>query len=199
MRKLIPFSSILIISISFLATPIIWTYFLCQFHLILRSAKVKPTVTNMLLGKPVEGHLYLGRIPLSEVPEGEAEAAQWLRDLYIKKDKMMESFLHTGDFFAESGVDRVEPFLLPRRYYSLVNMATWAVIVIVPVFYYLTRLITSGSTLYISVGISIILFFFFMLYKLIELTKISKGSSYGKTTPTTPVKDEIQNTNCKQD
>ncbi|XP_046665471.1 1-acyl-sn-glycerol-3-phosphate acyltransferase gamma-like [Homalodisca vitripennis] len=163
------------------------------------SAKVKPTVTNMLLGKPVEGHLYLGRIPLSEVPEGEAEAAQWLRDLYIKKDKMMESFLHTGDFFAESGVDRVEPFLLPRRYYSLVNMATWAVIVIVPVFYYLTRLITSGSTLYISVGISIILFFFFMLYKLIELTKISKGSSYGKTTPTTPVKDEIQNTNCKQD
>jgi len=165
------------------------------------NAKEQPTVTNMLLGKPLEGHLYLHRIPLSQVPDDEEGAAQWLRDLYIKKDKMMESFLHTGDFFTESGVTKVEAFLLPRRYFSLLNMVIWAVVTLVPVFYYLTRLITSGSSLYISIGIAIILFFFFLLYKLIELTKISKGSSYGKTatTPTTPVKEDASLKDCKQE
>jgi len=163
------------------------------------DAKVQPTVTNMLLGKPLEGHMLLRRIPIDQVPDDEEEAAEWLRQLYVEKDKMMESFLHTGDFFTESGVKRVEPFLLPRRYYSLFNMVTWAIVAIVPVFYYLTCLLMSGSSVYIGIGIGIILFFFFMLYKLIELTKISKGSSYGKTTPTTPVKEEIDFANSRKD
>ncbi|XP_054262888.1 1-acyl-sn-glycerol-3-phosphate acyltransferase gamma-like [Macrosteles quadrilineatus] len=161
------------------------------------NTKVAPTVTNMLLGKPLEGHLLLRRIPIEQVPDGEEAAAEWLRDLYVEKDKMMESFLHTGDFFTESGVARVEPFLLPRRYYSLVNMVVWAVVALVPVFYYIACLLMSGSSLYISIGIGIILFFFFMLYKLIEMTKISKGSSYGKTTPTTPTQEDIGCTEFK--
>lgn len=46
---------------------------------------MKPTVTNLLLGKAVEGHLFMQRIPMDEVPEDEEAAAQWLRDLYLKK------------------------------------------------------------------------------------------------------------------
>lgn len=70
----------------------------------------------------------------------------------------MESFFKTGDFFAESGVQRREPMKMPRRYFSLINIIVWSIVVLVPVFYYLTRLITSGSTLYISIGILIISF-----------------------------------------
>ncbi|KAL1131981.1 hypothetical protein AAG570_011592 [Ranatra chinensis] len=150
--------------------------------------KVEPTVMNLLLGRTVEGHLYFERIPVDSIPEDEEEASLWLRELYNKKDRMMESFLTTGDWFATSGVKREESFRIPRRPYSLINMTCWAMVTLVPIVYCLTCLLTSGSTLYISIGLFIISIFFFMLYKLIEQTKISKGSSYGKTTPTTPIK-----------
>lgn len=80
-----------------------------------------------------------------------------LNCLVLFKDAMMESFFKTGDFFTESGVARVEPFVLPRRYYSLMNTIGWSIVSHVPVFYYLRRLLMSGSSLYISIGISIIL------------------------------------------
>lgn len=70
---------------------------------------------------------------------------------------MMESFLRTGDWFSESGVQRVDTFTLPRRYYSLINMVGWALVILIPMIYYLTKLITSGSTLYVSIGITVIL------------------------------------------
>uniref|UniRef100_A0A1B6DHQ2 Phospholipid/glycerol acyltransferase domain-containing protein n=1 Tax=Clastoptera arizonana TaxID=38151 RepID=A0A1B6DHQ2_9HEMI len=49
------------------------------------DAKVKPTMMNLLFGKPIEAHLLIERIPLEEVPEKEEEAAKWLHDLYVKK------------------------------------------------------------------------------------------------------------------
>ncbi|KAK9512620.1 hypothetical protein O3M35_001004 [Rhynocoris fuscipes] len=166
--------------------PVIYNVQLC-FD---KKDHVKPTVMNLLLGKPVVGHMIFERIPLDEVPEDEEAAGQWLRELYNKKDRMMDSFLKTGDFFATSGVPRVEGVRLPRRYYSLVNMILWAVVTLIPMVYYLTILLTSGSTLYISISLVIISVFFLLLYKLIEQTKIDKGSSYGKVTPTSPTSHE---------
>jgi len=69
---------------------------------------------------------------------------------------MTDSFFSTGDFFAESGVKRIEGYRLPRRYYSLINTVTWGFVVVVPMVYYLLRLLTSGSTMYFSIGIGII-------------------------------------------
>ncbi|XP_073981181.1 1-acyl-sn-glycerol-3-phosphate acyltransferase delta-like isoform X2 [Rhodnius prolixus] len=155
-----------------------------------KSDYVKPTVMNLLLGKPIVGHMHFERIPVENVPEDEEEAAQWLRDLYNKKDKMMDSFLKTGDFFTTSGVPRVEGIRLPRRLYSLINMTVWAIFTLIPMVYCLTCLLTSGSTLYVTIGLFIISVFFLMLYKLIEQTKIDKGSSYGKITQTSPTSHE---------
>ena len=50
-----------------------------------RGDGVEPTVTNLLLGRKIVGHLYFDRIPLEDIPEGEEEAALWLRELYNKK------------------------------------------------------------------------------------------------------------------
>ncbi|PSN36531.1 1-acyl-sn-glycerol-3-phosphate acyltransferase delta [Blattella germanica] len=146
----------------------------------------KPTMTDLLLGKKVQAHLYIDRIPLEQVPEEEEECSQWLFQLYQKKDRMSDSFFKTGDFFSESGVKRVEGLHLPRRYFSLINTAAWGFVVLCPMMYYLLRLLTSGSTIYISIGIGIISIFFLLLSKMIGMTKISKASSYGKTA-TTPV------------
>lgn len=156
------------------------------------KAKVAPTVMNLLLGKPVLGHMYFERIPLEEVPEDEELASQWLRDLYVRKDKMMDSFLTAGDFFKTSGVRPVGSIRIPRRPYSLINMTVWGLLTLIPISYGMIYLLTSGSTTYVSLGIVIILGCFVTLYKLIELTKIDKGSSYGKNTPTTPTRESSE-------
>jgi hypothetical protein len=82
---------------------------------------------------------------------------------------MSDSFFRTGDFFAESGVKRIEGYRLPRRYYSLINTVAWGFVVLVPMMYYLLRLLTSGSTIYFSVGIGIIGICKYALSCLLEL------------------------------
>lgn len=49
------------------------------------SDPVKPTMMNLLLGKPLEGHMYAKRIPIEEVPEEEEAAAEWLQKLFQQK------------------------------------------------------------------------------------------------------------------
>lgn len=143
------------------------------------SDSVKPTMRNLLLGKRVEGHMYAKRIPIEEVPEGDEAAAEWLQKLYQQKDRMAESFYETGDFFATSGVPRTGSFRLKRRYYSLVNTICWAIVVLVPMLYYLLRLLLSGSMFGITVGVGVIFVFYMLMYKTLGMSEISKGSSYG--------------------
>ena len=42
-------------------------------------------MTDLLLGKSVQAHLYMCRIPLDQVPVDEEACAQWLYELYQKK------------------------------------------------------------------------------------------------------------------
>ncbi|KAH0950877.1 hypothetical protein HN011_011887 [Eciton burchellii] len=143
------------------------------------SDPVKPTMKNLLLGKPLKGHMYAKRIPIEEVPEGDEAAAEWLHKLYQQKDRMTESFYKTGDFFATSGVPRTDTFTLKRRYYSLINTIFWTVVVLVPMLYYLLRLLLSGSIIYFSIGVAIIILFYLLMDKTLGMSEISKGSSYG--------------------
>lgn len=69
----------------------------------------------------------------------------------------MDSFLRHGDFFVDSGEKRIPSFLLPRRYYSFINMLFWAVVVLIPMVYFLIHLFLSGSTVSLSIAIAIIL------------------------------------------
>jgi hypothetical protein len=45
-------------------------------------------MTDLLLGKSVQAHLYICRIPLDQVPVEEQACAQWLYELYQKKVTM---------------------------------------------------------------------------------------------------------------
>ncbi|XP_011055419.1 PREDICTED: 1-acyl-sn-glycerol-3-phosphate acyltransferase gamma-like [Acromyrmex echinatior] len=143
------------------------------------SDPVKPTMKNLLFGKRLEGHMYAKRIPTEEVPEGDEAAAEWLQTLYQQKDRMAKSFYETGDFFATSGVPRIGSFRLKRRYYSLVNTICWAIVVLVPMLYYLLRLLLSGSIFGISVAVGVIFVFYMLMYKTLGMSEISKSSSYG--------------------
>lgn len=97
----------------------------------------------------------------------------------VLQDKLHESFVKTGDFFATSGVKRLEPFELSKRAYSLMNMCVWSIVTLCPMIYYLIKLLFSGELLYFSMGagiISICKYIHTMLstpsYKAIECSEI---------------------------
>ncbi|KAG7299723.1 hypothetical protein JYU34_016722 [Plutella xylostella] len=144
-----------------------------------KDSKTPPTLTSLLYGKPVHAHMYIERIPVETVPEGEAEGAKWLHDLFVVKDKMQDSFMNTGDFFLQSGVPRVEPFEVAPRVWSLVNTLGWVVLTLIPMLYYLIGLLLSGRLLYFSISCAIFGAFYIFLQKSIAMSKISQGSSYG--------------------
>ncbi|CAG9859637.1 unnamed protein product [Phyllotreta striolata] len=140
---------------------------------------IKPTVTNLLLGKPTEAHMYFRRIPFEEVPAEPAQQDEFLKQMFVDKDKLRDSFLKTGDFFATSGVPRVEPFQVQARIYSALNIVLWQFVTLLPISYYLVKMLFSGELVLFSIGAGIIGAFFLLLKKTIGMTEIDKGSSYG--------------------
>ncbi|KAK5645670.1 hypothetical protein RI129_004134 [Pyrocoelia pectoralis] len=140
----------------------------------------KPTMTTLLFGKPVVAHMYMKRIPMEDVPNSEAEQEKFLRDMFAGKDKLKDSFVRTGDFFALSGVKRLPPFKTKRRRYIIFNMMVWATVILFPMVYYLIALFLSGKIVYVIIAICILMLFMGLLSKTIGMSKISKGSSYGK-------------------
>ncbi|XP_044742402.1 1-acyl-sn-glycerol-3-phosphate acyltransferase delta-like [Chrysoperla carnea] len=141
----------------------------------------QPTIRNLINGKKFTVHLYLHRIPMEQVPEDEESCNKFMHDMFEKKDKLRKSFLETGDFFATSGVERVDVLKPPRRIYPLINFICWSVIVLVPILNYLRILLFSGEILWFSIGIGIIALFVVSLNMMVGMSDVSKSSSYGKT------------------
>lgn len=69
---------------------------------------------------------------------------------------MQDSFYKTGDYFKESGIERVEPIMIRRRPFALLNTLVWYFAILVPIMHYLVKLIFSGELLYFSIGATII-------------------------------------------
>jgi len=143
-----------------------------------------PTVFNMLNGKPIHSCLLMRRIPIEDVPDNEEEAALWLHKLYQQKDKLLDNYLNTGEFVPNNDIEEFKDYRyieLPRRYYSLLNICSWASVILFPLLWYLTLMLTSGSYMKISLAVFFVGAAYYGMMKLINLTKISKSSNYGQT------------------
>lgn len=99
--------------------------------------QVAPTISNLLHGYPVQGYMFVRRIPFSSVPEKEEEAAKFLQNLFVEKDNIIDSFHTTGSFFKTSGFKEPASNLMVPRLYSLINFFCWALISILPLMYFL--------------------------------------------------------------
>ncbi|XP_055607718.1 1-acyl-sn-glycerol-3-phosphate acyltransferase gamma-like [Uranotaenia lowii] len=139
----------------------------------------KPSIFNILNGKPLIGHMHVHRIPTESLPEKEEEAAEWLQELFREKDQLQESFHTHGDFFTGSNVPRKVPIELKPRIHTLINMAAWNIITVVPIVYYLAQLLITGELISFSIAASILFAFHLLMVKAIGMSKISKASSYG--------------------
>lgn len=117
-----------------------------------KNDKTEPTILNLLRGKPLHGHLYLRRIPMSEVPEEEVAAGKWLHELFIRKDKLQTSFHDTGDFFKGNDLTPVKPRVFKKRWSSVINWVSWMVLAMLPILYMLLNLFLSGNITSIAIS-----------------------------------------------
>nr|XP_036678568.1 LOW QUALITY PROTEIN: 1-acyl-sn-glycerol-3-phosphate acyltransferase delta-like [Drosophila suzukii] len=147
----------------------------------IEKSKPRPTMLSQLNGEPVEPYMYIRRVPLDSVPDGEKEAAAFMLDFFAEKDKIIDSFHETGSFFKNSGVKEVPEKIYKPRLASLLNFLGWATVSVLCILNYLvTSLVAGNWTGFITV-ISILGGFYGLMECAVNAFKISKGSAHGAT------------------
>ncbi|OXA44372.1 1-acyl-sn-glycerol-3-phosphate acyltransferase gamma [Folsomia candida] len=121
------------------------------------------SVVSMMEGKPLKIISLYRRIPMSQVPDDETEAAAWLQKLYQEKDKVLDNYEKYGKFVPEEDRDKeeyktyqsFETFQLPRRYYTLCIATIWGCIVMMGLSRYFWHVLMSGSVAQILLLVSV--------------------------------------------
>jgi len=140
-----------------------------------------PTLANIFFGKPVFGEIFLERIPIDDVPKEVNESSQWLLNSFTEKDKLMDAYQNDGAFpqWASQGKyfrGPVRSHYRPRSTLPALFFGFW--------YYFsmpyignilVTKLGTWGIVGAFVIFTTVVLF----MMKLIEITTISRGSSYG--------------------
>lgn len=110
----------------------------------------QPTLSNMVKGRPIHADVFMERIPFKDIPtDSEEEINQFLIDLYLRKDKLMDHYLENGKFPGKQ-------YIFNRRRTPFINWLLW----FIPISFFavtsLWCLVTSGNTYLISLGIGLI-------------------------------------------
>ncbi|ESO02459.1 hypothetical protein HELRODRAFT_66433 [Helobdella robusta] len=101
-----------------------------------------PTLMSILQGKSCRAYMYARRIPLCDIPTDNEEAcAAWLQNHYKQKDDLYEEFVKHGCF--KKGTEIVTY----RRPNDLIMWSFWALTTGLPISYYVTYLLVTGSLL----------------------------------------------------
>lgn len=146
-----------------------------------------PTLKNMLLGRRVIGEMLLERIPLETIPENPDEASQWLYNNYRHKDRMLDVYKREGSFPSSDSIGEhhffrgpIRSHFRPRRLGSVIVMLSTSYFTLPPVLHALYALFCSGF-INVLIAVTLVLAVMYALYKLVALTRVSKGSSYGRS------------------
>ncbi|OXB60218.1 hypothetical protein ASZ78_002363 [Callipepla squamata] len=131
-----------------------------------------PSLLGILYGKKYEADMCVRRFPLEDIPQDEKEAANWLHKLYQEKDALQEMYNQEGTFPGQQ-------FKPPRRPWTLLNFLFWATILLSPLFTFGFGVFASGSPLLILAFLGFVGAASFGVRRLIGVTEIEKGSSYG--------------------
>lgn len=105
-----------------------------------KSANVEPTLANLLRGEKVVAHVYIERIPISEVKA----TSEYLQEIYQEKDDLHESFHKFGNFFEGRKEKLIKGIRMKPRLCVLVNTIFWYSVNIAGMIYYATNMILAG-------------------------------------------------------
>jgi len=138
------------------------------------STATPPTLTNVLMGRSTSAHMYIRRFKLEDIPKDDEGSAQWLSDLYVEKDELLDSFHNTGKF--EHPTLPIFPGVTkPSRPYSLVlSLAVQSSVLLTVA----CNLLSGGwGTLFIAVVVVVLAMAGIKYF--IGITQISQSSTYG--------------------
>lgn len=141
--------------------------------------EVQPKIQNLFFGRKVKVHYYIQRIPFEDVPKDEKAAGDFIQNLFVQKDKLRDSFYKTGDFFAESGVKRVDKITLKKNYKVLLNAVFWYTFSVGILLKYLINLFFSECYTTLGVWIVVIMTFAFIMHKAMGMSQLNQGSNIG--------------------
>ena len=136
-------------------------------------------MSNILTGHSTTADIFVRRIQTSSVPKEEDAAAKFLLDLYLEKDSLKDTYLKTGSFVA-SDLGTTEVVELGPRINSLAVIVALNLLISYPLVQKLFAMVLSGSVIQAFLAIAIVLVAHFSMRKMINLTKMSKGSTYGQ-------------------
>jgi len=132
--------------------------------------KIKPSLTNVLLGRETHAHMYIRRIDINKIPDDETEAAKWLSDLYVEKDQILDRFHTTGKF--DEDTSGVTPS--PRVYTLLLSLSLNIMTLLC-----IIKFMLSMGVVSVIIGAVVMVLASFGIKYFVDLTQISKASSYG--------------------
>lgn len=102
-------------------------------------------------GLKPSGHLYFERFSIDEVPNDDEGCAQWLHDLFLKKDTLQEYF-DSNHKFPGYEDKRFVPY--KPRITSLANWIFWTLYTILPLVYLTTCLYAKYGVFFVSLVMS---------------------------------------------
>lgn len=135
---------------------------------------IAPTLTNVLMGHSTSAHMYIRRYRLADIPKDDEGSSQWLSNLYIEKDQLLESF-HTTGKFEPPTLPTYPGVSLPPRTYSLgLSVAVNSCVVLSLAWTLLSGGWGTLLTAVVVVGLAMGGIKYF-----IGITQISNSSAYG--------------------
>jgi len=142
-----------------------------------------PSLANVFLGKPVFGEVFLERIPFEDIPTDVNESSEWLLRSFIHRDKLMDTYEKEGVFplqSSEGGYFKgpVRSHCRPRSIWPSILFAFWFTFTFPLIWNTVFTGLGTGMSGIIA-GLAIVGAVGLFMLKLIDITMISRGSSYG--------------------
>ncbi|KAJ8528861.1 hypothetical protein K7X08_030505 [Anisodus acutangulus] len=108
-----------------------------------------PTMLRLFKGQPSVVHVHLKRHEMKDLPENDDAIAQWCRDIFVAKDKLLDKHIAEDTF----GEEKLQDIGRPVK--SLVVVASWACILILGTIKFLqaTALLSSWKGVAISAAL----------------------------------------------
>ncbi|XP_070567898.1 1-acyl-sn-glycerol-3-phosphate acyltransferase gamma-like isoform X2 [Ptychodera flava] len=139
----------------------------------------QPTLYNIVMGKKCLGHMLVRRIPINDISTAsEEECAMECHKIYQYKDKAYEYFQKYQTFEGFDG-GKYHGRKIPRTIKTLMIEIFWNIILCVPSFYYLGRLLINGPIWYSITLVVVIVLAILLIRAMIHVTDTKRGSKYG--------------------
>ncbi|KAK4733891.1 hypothetical protein R3W88_008152 [Solanum pinnatisectum] len=135
-----------------------------------------PTMLRLFKGQPSVVHVHLKRHEMKDLPENDDAIAQWCRDIFVAKDKLLDKHIADDTF----GEEKLQDIGRPIK--SLVVVTSWACILILGTIKFLQAIALLSSWKGVAISAALMAIITVLMQFLINFSK-SERSTAAKVAP----------------